>query len=134
MLYPQLVRFIFTGSFYVTFTLYCPRRTGVTFAQSSAKVTKSALFPYRSERTKNHRGVEIYPLVWDKRGVTALFSVMLSVIFRFLLSASWEVFSHISASRQLSGVFPLLSSFTGSLLVCHASLSQAFTISLPDIR
>ena len=31
------------AGFYLIVSFYCPRRTGVTFAQSSAKVTKSAL-------------------------------------------------------------------------------------------
>ena len=38
------IHYLINGKLYLTSTFYCPRRTGVTFAQSSTKVTKSALY------------------------------------------------------------------------------------------
>ena len=40
---------------YLSFNLYAHSPWGVTFAQSSAKVTKNALLSQRSERSHNHR-------------------------------------------------------------------------------
>ena len=85
------------GAFYLTSAPYTARRGGLPLSGATKEAKRS--YPLRSERTKNHRGVQIYPLVWDKRGVIALFSVMMSVIFRFLLCGSRVLFSHISALR-----------------------------------
>ena len=41
--------------FVQTSSLYTARRRGVTFAQTSTKVTKSALSPGKAERSKNYR-------------------------------------------------------------------------------
>ena len=99
MLCPLLVRLIFTGSFYPVLSLVSAGAAGALTFVLCDKSKQKRTYALRSERTKNHRVVQMYPLVWDKRSATALFSVHSSVIFRFLLSASWQVFSHISALR-----------------------------------
>ena len=88
----------FTGSFYLPYSSVSAQAAGALPLSGATKEAKRS-YALRSERTKNHRVVQIYPLVWDKRSATALFSVHSSVIFRFLLGASWQVFSHISALR-----------------------------------
>ena len=66
---------------------------GRYFCSIEHKSNQKCPLPLRAERTKNHRIVVIYPQVRDKRGVTTLFAVTPSVIFRFLLSASRGFFS-----------------------------------------
>ena len=99
--------------------------------------TQSTLLYQRSERSHNHRQSSVVtflfyyfcsPLKWFS-------ALCLSVIIPFLLSASRSLFSHISASRKVH-INPRRSTLLSPAesIVCHASLSLPFTISLLDSR
>ena len=83
------------------------RRGGLPLSGATKEAKRS--YPQRSERTKNHRGVEIYYRVGDKRLAVALFCIGVSVIFRFLLCASWVLFTaHLylkALSTKLTATF-----------------------------
>ena len=100
------------------------------------KVSKSTFFAQRSERSNNHRHNFLLSSVRSCfQNFLLIKSICLSVIITFLLSAVWEVFSHISALRIA------LTDFTARLcfhqtksIVSHASLYLPFTNSQSDSR
>ena len=117
---------IFMASFFL-FTLPTPLEPrGLLLLSRATKVSKNALECLRSERTKNHRIVVIYHQVGDKRGVTTLFAVIPSVIFRFLLCASWVLFSAHLYLKQLS------TELTATLSLSHSLFSSATRCCLPS--
>ena len=105
--------------------ILCPERQSM----------QNALLCLQSEKTKNHRQAVIYPIVQDKMRGNTLFLISVSVIFRFLLSAYHLLFTARLCLKQLfikdTAAFLLSLSI---VIVCHASLSLLFTISLPDSR
>ena len=100
---------IFMGSFISVVVSTSARRGGLPLSGATKEAKRS--YPLRSERTKNHRGVDIYTLVWDSRLMTALFCICISVIFRFLLCGSWVLFTaHLylkALSTKLTATFSL---------------------------
>ena len=67
--------------------------------------------------------------------VVLCLSLSLSIIFAFLLSASWALFSEHLYLKQLHYcLFATLLLSQGHRVVCHASLSLPFTFSYSDSR
>ena len=127
----------FIFNFSKIMNLVSARRSGVTFAQSSAKVTKSALSlcsPKKQKITakissglKSGRVYIVLP---------RFINICLSVIFRFLLSAIHRLLTeHLCLKRLFSKDTADIYRFNKTLLVC-APLRGAvlFTDSYSDIR